>query len=202
MTARTATTPSTRLTAVLLAVSACSGDGVPDDQVLQPADGTPDGFAAADLGAVGVAVPEGWDRQPAATPAPNIESTVWRGPLSGGRASEGADVRVITDPQQPADDACTSLAASAMATLGARGVEPDAVVWPDADLACSLSYDTRMVSPGTPTSATVPALVTRTLVLDLADGTQVQVTVLSGDDGGEVAEDVLSTVRVTDGAED
>ena len=201
------------LLVTVLAAAACSGpdaDGevtVPDDQVLQPAEGTPSGFTEADLGAVRIAVPSDWEQQPEATPAENITSTVWRGRVVDGAATGGVDVRVITDPQQQADDAAEALAISAMATLGGRDVEPQTIVWPGAERASYLEYDavvptaapTAAPTPGaTPSPSASPAgptLATRTLVLDLADGTQVQVTALSAD-SEDVPAEVLSTVVV------
>lgn len=192
------------LAATVLAVGACSGSDpdeprtVPDDQVVQPADGTPSGFTETDLGAVSIAVPSAWQQQPETKPAPNIVSTVWRGPVVDGTATSGVDVRVVTDPQQGAEKQSEALAASAMATLGGRSVEPQEVVWPKAKRAYYVEYEatvpTATSSPGA-TSTTTPKLATRTLVLDLADGSQVQVTALSADDEDLPAQ-VLSTVVV------
>ncbi|MCR4513536.1 hypothetical protein [Aeromicrobium sp. 50.2.37] len=199
-----------RLAAVLavtaLAASACSGSDseepatVPDDQVIQPADGTPSGFTETDLGAVSIAVPSDWDKQPEAQPAENITSTVWRGQLQDGIATGGVDVRVITNPQQPADKASQALAISAMATLGGRNIEPQEIVWPKASSAYFLEYEAQAPIPTASPSpsaspAVTPELATRTLVLDLADGTQVQVTALSAD-SEDVPAEVLSTVVV------
>ncbi len=193
------------LAAAVLTVSACSGSDseepktVPSDQVIQPADGTPSGFTETDLGAVRIAVPSSWDQQPEAKPAENIVSTVWRGPVVDGTATSGADVRVITDPQQDAEKQSQALAASAMATLGGRNVEPQEVVWPKAISAYYLEYEatvpTATASPGATPATTTPELTTRTLVLDLADGSQVQVTSLSAEDEDLPAQ-VLSTVVV------
>lgn len=201
-----------RLAAALLAtafaLSACSGSDsdsegtatVPDDQVIQPADGTPSGFTETDLGAVSIAVPSDWDKQPETKPADNITSTVWRGQVQDGIATGGVDVRVITDPQQPADKAAQALAISAMATLGGRNIEPQEIVWPKASSAYFLEYEAQAPIPTASPSASAspavtPELATRTLVLDLADGTQVQVTALSAD-SQDVPAEVLSTVVV------
>lgn len=196
--------------AAALALSACSfgedGD-VPDDQSVRPGE-APAGFEPTDLDVVSVATPPEWEQQPATEPAANIVSTVWRGPLSDGTATAGLDVRVITDPQQPAEDAATALGVSAMAALGGSEAEPVEVVWPGATSAWLLAYDAQVPVAGadptatptpsaTPDAAKSPPLTTRTLVLDLADGRQLQITALS-DAGPELPEQVLSSVTVAD----
>lgn len=187
--------------AAVMVLTACSGDAdVPDDQVLKPSDSTPSGFDESDLGVVTIAVPDDWEKQPETRPAANLVSTTWRGPVVDGIATAGVDVRVITDPQQPADRAAEALAISAMAALDAGRVEPEEVEWPDATTGAYLAY-TSTVPTTTPSAGTTPSrspeLATRTLVLDLADGTQVQVTALSAD-SPKVPEQVLSSVVVQD----
>lgn len=199
------------LLATAVVLSACSDSEdpatVPDDQVIQPAGSIPSGSTEADLGAVSVAVPSEWEKQPETKPAENIVSTVWRGPVVDGAATAGVDVRVITDPQQSATKAAKALSISAMAALGARDVEPQEVVWPKATLASYLEYSSVVTSapPSASPSATpaaTPELATRTLVLDLADGRQVQVTALSADSEDVPAQIISSVVVQVEGQED
>lgn len=176
-----------------LLLTACSSEpSVPDDQVLKPAS-APSGWTTDDLGVLSVSTPESWEKQPSTQPAENVESTAWRtGVDDKGRASGGLEVKVITDPQSPADEAAENLAASALATLRSGTVEPVSIVWPDAIDAWYLAYTSKVGLPDDEV-----AYPTRTMVLDLDEETQVQLTVLieEGDDEA-VIDEVLSTVRL------
>lgn len=175
------------LAAAALALTACSGgDTVPDDQAIKPADKAPSGWEKAEVGPVTLAVAPTWEEQPPASQE-GIESTAWRGPEDDdGIATGGVEVRLVPSPQQDVEKAAESLAISAMAGLGAGRVEPEPVTWPNAEQAFLLEYDSTIrMRPATAQDPTPPPLdepvtfVTRTLVLSLADGSQVQVTALS-----------------------
>lgn len=186
-----------RLTAVLLAAAlltvGCSGsDDVPDDQAIKPA-AAPSGWTETELGPVTVSTPPEWTQQPTTQPAANLESTTWRAAEVDGVSAGGLDVRVITSPQQDARKAATALGISAQAELGARDAEPEEVVWPNAEAAYLLAYTSQV--PTSADGSNPQPYRTRSLVLDLADGTQVQVTALVDEaQGAGLADDALSTV--------
>lgn len=180
--------------ATALLLSACSSEpSVPDDQVVKPAS-VPSKWSTEDLGVLSVSAPASWDLQPATKPAKNITSTTWRtGVDDDGRASGGLEVKVITDPQAPAEKAAESLAVSALATLRSGTVDPLSIVWPDATDAWYLAYTATVGLPDDEV-----AYPTRTMVLDLDEKTQVQVTVLTAEGTDEkVIDQVLTTVKLT-----
>lgn len=180
--------------AATLLLSACSSEpSVPDDQVIKPAS-APSGWTTDDLGVLSISTPESWEKQPSTQPADNIESTAWRtGVDDEGRASGGLEIKVITGPQAPADKAAENLAVSALATVRSGTVEPVSIVWPDADDAWYLAYTSKVGLPDDEV-----AYPTRTMVLDLDDDTQLQVTVLVEEGGDEdVVDEVLSTLKLT-----
>ena len=179
-----------------LTLSACFGGGegeIPEDQVIKPAS-APSGWEDNDLDVVSVSSPAAWEEQPATEPTETLTSTTWRAPEVDGASPGGMEVRVISDPQQGAEKAATALAISAMSTLGTGKVDPVEVTWPKAVAAYYLSYDAQVpTDPAKPTETTTYA--SRALVLDLGDGSQVQVSSLvAGDE--KLPDDVLRTVVV------
>lgn len=191
-----------RLTTVLLltvlAVSGCAGDDdVPEDQEIRPAS-APSGWTTTDLGPVSVATPPEWKKQPVAEPSQTMTTTTWRADEVDGASPGGLEVRVITEPQQNAEKAAQALAISAMATLEGGDVEPEKLVWPNAEAAYHLAY-TSSVAVETDPAAAKKSFATRTLVLDLADGGQVQVTSLVDEaSGAELPEQVLASVELAE----
>lgn len=185
-----------RIIALLLIASllgACSsGDDVPDDQVIKPG-AAPSGWERADLGIVSVAVPSTWEKDDTTSATETMDVTTWRLPNDDGTASSGLEVRVISKPQQPAEDAAQALAVSAMAQLQGGKVDPKAITWPQAADAYYLAYDATFG----PTDKK-DTYVTRTLVLDLEGGQQVQVTSLAPDSSSDakLPERVLGTVEL------
>jgi hypothetical protein len=181
----------------LLVLSACGsgGDDVPDDQAIKPAS-TPSGWTRTDLKAVSVAAPPAWEKGDTKAATETMDVTTWRHPVSGGTSDSGLEVRVISKPQQEAAKAAKALAISAMAGLESGKVEPEKITWPGAKTAYLLSY-TAAVGPGEQKQK----FLTRTFVLDLADGQQVQVTSLAVDGSADakLPERVLSTVKLTAG---
>jgi hypothetical protein len=181
----------------LLVLSACGsgGDDVPDDQAIKPAS-TPSGWTRTDLKAVSVAAPPAWEKGDTKAATETMDVTTWRHPVSGGTSDSGLEVRVISKPQQEAAKAAKALAISAMAGLESGKVEPERITWPGAKTAYLLSY-TAAVGPGEQKQK----FLTRTFVLDLADGQQVQVTSLAVDGSADakLPERVLSTVKLTAG---
>jgi hypothetical protein len=190
---------SVRLLTIALAVallSACgSGDDVPDDQAIKPGS-TPSGWTRTDLKAVTVAAPPAWQKGPTKPATETMDITTWQHPVAGGTSDGGLEVRVISKPQQKAEKAAKALAVSAMAGLESGKVEPKSITWPDAKTAFLLSY-TATIGP----ADTKKSYLTRTFVLDLDDGRQVQVTSLAAEDSGDtkLPERVLSTVRLKAG---
>ncbi len=190
---------SVRLIAIALAIvllSACgSGDDVPEDQAIKPGS-TPSGWTRTDLKAVTVAAPPAWEKGETKAATETMDVTTWQHPVAGGTSDGGLEVRVISKPQQKAEKAAKALAVSAMAGLEAGKVEPESITWPDATTAFLLSYN---ATTG-PTDAK-KTYVTRTFVLDLDDGRQVQVTSLAAEDSADtkLPERVLSTVRLKAG---
>jgi hypothetical protein len=185
---------STVLVAAALAMTACSsGSGVPDDQVIKPAE-SPAGWTTTKLDTVTLATPAGWTKDETKKATDTLSSTTWRAPLVDGVAPGGVEVREISKPQQKAEKAARALALNAMATLDGGKIEPKAITWPGAtdDGAYYLSYE---ATTGTPDAKST--FVTRTLVLDVEDGSQIQVTSLmkKGTDK-TVPEKVLSTVTL------
>jgi len=183
--------------ALLVLLTACGsgGDDVPDDQAIKPAS-TPSGWDRTDLKAVTVAAPPEWEKGATKAATETMDVTTWRHAASGGTSDSGMEVRVISKPQQKAAKAAKALAISAMAGLEASKVEPKKITWPGAETAYLLSY---MATLGQDDQK--QKFLTRTFVLDLADGQQVQVTALAieGSSDAKLPEHVLSTVKLTGG---
>lgn len=185
------------LLAALTVVGCSGGDDVPDDQVVKPA-AAPGGWTETDLGPVTVAAPAEWEKQESTQPTETLTSTAWRAAEVDGASPGGMEVRVISAPQQSADKAAQALAISAMSTLEGAGeegaLEPEEVVWPNAKAAYYLAYTSSIT---TAADAPPSAYLTRTLVLDLADGSQVQVTALAEESAGAEAPDrAVSSVQL------
>lgn len=192
-----------RLTTVLLlaalAMTGCSGgeEDVPDDQPIKPAS-APSGWTTTDLGPISIATPPEWEKQPAQEPSQTMTSTTWRAKEVDGTSPGGVEVRVISKPQQDAGKAAKALAINAMATLQGGDVEPEKVVWPQSELAYYIAYTSQVAVEKDPAAPRKP-YVTRTLVLDLADGSQVQVNSLVDEASGEKLPDqVLSSVKLAE----
>lgn len=190
---------TTTLLLVVVAMSGCAGEeDVPEDQVLRPAS-APSGWTTTDLGPVSVATPAEWEKQPPAEPTQTMTTTTWRAKEADGTSPAGLEVRVITKPQQDARKAALALAGSAMASLGGGDVEPEKIVWPNAELAYLLAY-TAKVPVETDPAAPKKSYIARTSVFDLADGGQIQVTALVDEaQGAKEPEQVLSTVKLAEG---
>lgn len=191
---------------LLMALTACSGgdaaDGgdVPDDQELTPS-AAPSDWEEVDLGPVTVSAPPEWQRGEDTQPTETITQTVWRAPEVDGISSGGLDVKIISKPQQSTAKNAESLAISAMAMLQAGKTEPVEIEWPDAEEAYLLEYESKLTTrPATQENPTPQpldepiTLITRTLVLGLADGSQVQVTALSSQGADLPEQAVASTV--------
>ncbi|MGH3459344.1 hypothetical protein [Aeromicrobium sp.] len=186
---------TTTLLLVVLAMSGCASDeDVPEDQALRPAS-APSGWTTNDLGPVSVATPAEWEKQPPAKPTQTMTTTTWRAKEVDGTSPGGMEVRVITKPQQGAKKAAQALAVSAMASLAGGDIEPEKIVWPNAELAYYLAY-TAKVPVETDPAAPKKSYIARTAVFDLADGSQIQVTALVDEaQGAKVPEQALSTVK-------
>ncbi len=189
---------SVRLITIALAVvllSACgSGEDVPENQAIKPAE-MPSGWTRTDLDIVSVATPPAWEKGETEKATETMDTTTWRQPESGGTSNSGLEVRVISKPQQPAEKAAQALAGSAMAQLEAGRVDPEPITWPDAKDAYYLGYKPTFGPTDDKTT-----YVARTFVLDLEGGQQVQVTAIAPDDsedGAKLPEQVLSTVQLT-----
>lgn len=194
---------------LLMALTACSGgDGgdVPDDQELVPS-AAPSDWEEADLGPVSVAAPPDWERGEDTQPTETITQSVWRAPEVDGLSGGGLDVKVISTPQQSTEKNAKSLAISAMAMLQAGDVEPVEIEWPGAEEAYLLEYESKLTTR--PATAEDPepqpldeplTLITRTLVLGLADGSQVQVTALSST-SAELPDQAVASTVVADPAD-
>ena len=192
-----------RLTTVLLltvlAMTGCSGgeEDVPDDQPVKPAS-APSGWTSNDVGPISLATPPEWEKQPSTEPSQTMTATTWRAKEVDGASPGGVEVRVISKPQQDSRKASKSLAINAMATLQAGDVEPEKVVWPQSELAYYIAYTSKVAVETDPAAPRKP-YVTRTLVLDLSDGSQVQVNALVEESSGEKLPDqVLSTVKLAE----
>jgi hypothetical protein len=90
------------------------------------------------------------------------------------------EVKVISTPQQNARRAATAIAVNAMATLRGGKIKPQQITWPHARDAYYFDYN---ATTGTPAAT----YATRTVVFDLADGSQVQVTALAAKGSSEAA---------------
>jgi len=195
-----------RLTTVLLlaalAMAGCSGgdEDVPDNQPVKPAS-APSDWTTTDLGPVSIATPPEWEKQPSTEPSQTMTATTWRAKEVDGISPGGVEVRVISSPQQDAGKAAQALAINAMSTLQAGDVEPEKIVWPRSELAYYIAYTSEVPVETDPAAPRKP-YVTRTLVLDLADGSQVQVNALVDEDSDEKLPDqVVSTAKLAE-AED
>lgn len=190
-----------RLSAVLLlaavSMSACtSGSDVPGDQVLQPIK-APAGWTSTKFDDLSIATPSGWTKGATQKATETMDTTTWRaapvaGADPGGAAPSGVEVREISRPQQNAKKAARALAISATATMQGGAIEPVPIAWPNAETAYYLSYDAVVGEPDQQKT-----YVTRTVVFDLANGHQVQVTSVAekGSDV-KVPDRVLSTVKL------
>ena len=173
---------------------------MPDDQELVPS-AAPSDWEEVDLGPVQVSAPPEWQRGEDTQPTETITQSVWRAPEVDGVSGGGLDVKIISKPQQSAAKNAESLGISAMAMLQAGKVEPVEIQWPNAEEAYLLEYESKLTTrPGTTEDPTPQpldepiTLVTRTLVLGLADGSQVQVTALSSTSAELPDQAVASTV--------
>lgn len=183
------------LAAGMVLLSACSsGEDVPQDQQLQPAE-VPSGWVSADLDVLTIAAPPAWTQDDTTSLEEGTESTAWRTPMVDGRADGGMEVRVITEPDHDAATAAKALGVNAMATMQAGKPAPRKIVWPNATEAWLLDLE---ATYGT-TPEESEQYVNTILVADLADGRQVQVLVLNRkglDD--DLPLQVLSTVRLSE----
>lgn len=169
--------PTLAIVAVALLVSACSSsDGIPSDQVIKPTK-APSGWTTTDLGPVKVSAPTTWTKGETTNASTTVKITTWRASATG-TSSSGMEVKVISKPQQKAKKAATAIAVNAMALLKGGSINPEQISWPNAEDAYYFDYD---ATSGTP-SATYA---TRTVVFDLADGSQVQVTALAAKDSSD-----------------
>lgn len=190
---------TTVLLLTLVAVAGCGGDAddVPSDQELKPAS-APSGWTTTDLGSVSIATPREWEKQPPTEPTETVTATTWRAKEVDGASPGGVEVRVISKAQQDADKAAQSLAINAMATLQGGDIEPEKIVWPGAKLAYHLTYTAEVAVKADPAAPRKP-YATRTLVLDLADGSQIQVNALVDEASDQkLPEQVLSTVKLAE----
>jgi hypothetical protein len=163
--------PTLAIAAVALMLSACSaGGGIPSDQVIKPTK-APAGWTTTDLGPVKVSAPATWTKGDTQDATSTVKVTTWRADTTG-TSSSGMEVKVISKPQQNAKKAATAIAVNAMALLKGGSINPEQINWTNAKDAYYFDYN---ATSGTP-SATYA---TRTVVFDLADGTQVQVTALA-----------------------
>lgn len=170
--------PTLAITAAALMLSACSsGGGIPSDQVIKPA-AAPAGWTTTDLGPVNVSAPATWTKGETSAASSTVEVTTWRADAVGATSSSGMEVKVISKPQQNAKKAATAIAVSAMALLKGGSITPEQITWPEAKDAYYLDYD---ATSGTPAAT----YATRTVVFDLADGSQVQVTSLAAQGSSE-----------------
>lgn len=159
----------------LVLLAACGGgEGVPDDQELQPAS-APSGWKTTELERVSVAAPPEWTQDDPTTPKKGMTVTAWRTAVVDGRASAGMEVREITKPDHDAETAAEALSVNAMATL--QGGKPDIeeITWPNATSAWTFANE---IKAG-PTADTKESYVSTTFVADLEDGSQVQVLVFT-----------------------
>lgn len=190
--------PATLAIAVLL-LTACGSDGddVPGDQPVKPASSVPTGWKTTDLDAVTVATPPDWTKQETQALTKTVDSTTWRGTVDAeGNSAAGAEVRVISKPQQSARRAARSLAINATAKLQGGAIEPVRITWPGATSAYYLTYEAKVGKPGEE-----KAYGTRTVVFDLKDGRQVQVTALAGSGpDAKLPAQVIGTVRLAPGS--
>jgi hypothetical protein len=163
--------PTLTIVAAALLLSACSSsDGIPSDQVVKPTN-APAGWTTTDLGPVKVSAPTTWTKGETTDASSTVKVTTWRASATG-TSSSGMEVKVISKPQQNAKKAATTIAVNAMALLKGGSINPEQISWPNAKDAYYFEYDA--------TSGTPPAsYATRTVVFDLADGSQVQVTALA-----------------------
>lgn len=162
---------------VALTLGGCSSsDGVPADQVITPRT-PPAGWTSSDLGPVKVSAPRSWTKAAAAAISSTVTTTTWRASPSG-RSSSGMEVTVISRPQQNARKAATAIAINAMAVLDGGHITPERIAWPHAARAYYFDYTATSGSPAV-------AYATRTVVLDLSDGSQVQVTALAAKGSSE-----------------
>lgn len=163
--------PTLAIAAVALILSACSsGDGIPSDQVIKPT-AAPDGWTTTDLGPVKISAPTTWTKGDTKAATPTVKLTTWRADATGS-SSSGMEVKVISKPQQNAKKAATAISVSAMALLKGGSINPEQISWPHAKDAYYFDYN---ATSGTPAAT----YATRTVVFDLVDGSQVQVTALA-----------------------
>lgn len=163
--------PTVAIAAVALLLSACSSsDGIPSDQVIKPTK-APSGWITTDLGPVKISAPTTWTKGDTTDATSTVKVTTWRA-AAVGASSSGMEVKVISKPQQNAKKAALAISVNAMATLKGGSITPEQISWPQAKDAYYFDYNA--------TSGTPPATyATRTVVFDLADGSQVQVTALA-----------------------
>jgi len=163
--------PTLAIAAVALMLSACSsGEDIPSDQVIKPTK-APSGWTTTDLGPVKIAAPTTWTKGDTKAATATVKITTWRASAVG-TSTSGMEVKVISKPQQNAKKAATAIAVNAMAVLKGGSINPEQISWPHAKDAYYFDYNA--------TSGTTPTTyATRTVVFDLADGSQVQVTALA-----------------------
>lgn len=177
-------------------LASCGGGGgsktVPDDQDLQPAS-APSGWEGAKLDLVSLAAPADWIKADSTTAEKDITVTTWSTEPVDGRSSAGVEVREIPDPQYSAEEAAEGLAVNAMATMKGGRPAPEEITWPNATDA---RVFTNEITAG-PTPESTQTYVSNTFVADLADGSQVQVLVvtLKGEDD-DLGTQLLSTIEL------
>lgn len=176
-----------------VALSACSsgGSAVPDRQQVKPAK-APDGWTTSTLDGVTLATPATWQKGETTQATATLRSTPWRAPMVDGASPAGVEVRVISKPQQNAEKNAMALAISAMAQLQGGRIDPVEISWPNAEKSYYLAYEAIYGATEKKRS-----YVNRTVVHDLADGRQIQVSSLVEKGLEESIPDrVLSTVQL------
>lgn len=183
--------------ALSLLLASCGGaEDVPEDQVVKPG-GTPSEWTSTEFATVTVSTPPEWKKQPEQQQTQTMASTTFRAAEVDGMSPGGMEVRIISKPQQPAKETAKSLGVSAMAQLQAGKVEPVEIVWPKTESAWFLEYEATVpIDPAKPEETSTFA--TATLVLDLADGSQVQVNALAPDDPKLARRAVSTTVSTVE----
>jgi hypothetical protein len=173
---------------LVLALAACSPDS-------EPGADAPEGWVSAELGPVRVSTPEPWDEATPAEELPDGERFALR-PAGEEQFAEVLAVTVIDEPDRDATEQAHALGVRARATQGAAEWDEETVTWPGAEAAARLAFE------ATTLDATGTDVETRSelLVLDLADGRQVVVSVLGEADGfaDSALPDVLASVQVVE----
>ncbi len=176
----------------LLALTACGGSdsGAADQGLTKVA--AQAGWTTTKLDGITISAPHEWTKGKTTQATPTMKSTVWRAAAVAGTAPGGMEVRVISKPQQNAKKAALALSISASASLNAGKIDPEKIVWPRAK---SAYFYATVITAG-PTGKE-SKFSSATVVFDLPDGRQIQVTSLARQ-GTKQAEPttVLGTIRL------